>query len=129
MADSIKASFDVPFEDPFGTVPMAEQKMNLCQGIGTAAFPPKAIGMAVGLGFRDGVEAEQVECLHGPIGHRGDPEAASLAIALGDVHPAERLRSITVPTQGAESGRLGSRCVPEDPVHTGSLRTRIRDRS
>ena len=105
------------------------KRMGLCQGIGTAAFPPKAIGMAVGLGFRDGIEAEQVECLHGPIGHRGNPEAASLAVALGNVHPAERLRLITVPTQGAESGRLGFRCVPEDSVHTGSLRTRITDHS
>ena len=55
-----------------GTVPMAQQEMSLCQRIGTAAFPPKAIGMAVGSGFRDGIETQQVECLHGPIGHRGD---------------------------------------------------------
>src|SRR3954451_6211883 len=103
--------------------------MSLSERIGTAAFPPKAIGMAIGLGFRDGIEAEQVECLHGPVGHRGNPEAASLAVALGDVHPAERPRSVTVPAQGAESGRLGLRCVPEDSVHTGGLRTRITDDS
>src|SRR3954462_12391796 len=60
--------------------------------------------------------------------HR-NPETAQLAIALGNVHPAERLRSVTVPTQGGESGRLGLRCVPEDSVHTGSLRTRITDDS
>ena len=69
---SIKASFDVPFENPFRTVPMAQHEMSLSHGIGAAAFPPKAIGMAVGVGFRDGIEAEQVECLHGPIGHRGN---------------------------------------------------------
>src|SRR5271154_4135305 len=103
--------------------------MSLCQRISTAAFPPKAIGMAVGLRFRDGVETQQVECLHGPIGHRGNPETTPLAVALGNVHPAERLRLITVPTQGAESGRLGFRCVPENSVHTGSLRTRITDHS
>ena len=85
-----------------------------CQGIGTAAFPPKAIGMAVGLRFRDGIETEQVECLHGSIGHRGNPETAPFAVAFGNVHPAERLRLVTVPTQSAESGRLGFRCVPED---------------
>ena len=129
MADSIKASFDVPFENPLWTVPMTQQDMDLFQGIGTAAFPPKAIGMAVGLRFRDGIETQQVECLHGPVGHRGNPEAAQFAIAFGNVHPAERLRLITVPTQGAESGRLGFRCVPEDSVHTGSLRTRITDNS
>jgi hypothetical protein len=96
MADPVKASFDVPFEDPFGAVTIAQEEMTLLQGIGTAAFQSKAIGMAVGQGFRDGVESEQVECLHGPVAHRGDPEAA-IAVALGDVHPAERLRSVTVP--------------------------------
>src|SRR4051794_40989710 len=99
--------------------------MGLCQRIGTTAFPPKAVGMAVSVRFRDGIETEQVECLHGSIGHRGDPEAASFSVALGDGDPAERLWSITVPAQGGESGRLGLRCVPEDSVHTGSLRTRI----
>ena len=34
---------------------MTQQDMDLFQGIGTAAFPPKAIGMAVGLRFRDGI--------------------------------------------------------------------------
>ncbi len=108
---------------------MAQQGMDLMEGIGTAAFPPKAIRMAVGLRFSDGIETEQVECLHGSIGHRGNPETAPLAVALGNVHPAERLRSVTVPTQGAESGPLGFRCVPEDSVHTGGLRTRITDDS
>ena len=103
--------------------------MNLFEGISTAAFPPKAIGMAVGLRFRDGIETQQVECLHGPVGHRGNPETAQLSIAFGNVHPAERLRLVTVPTQSAEGGRLGFRCVPEDSVHTGSLRTRITDNS
>ncbi len=129
MADSIKASFDVPFENPLWTVPMTQQDMDLFQGIGTAAFPPKARGMAVGLRFRDGIETQQVECLHGPVGHRGNPETAPFAVAFGNVHPAERLRLITVPTQSAESGRLGLRCVPESSVHTESLRTRITDNS
>ena len=129
MADFIKASFDITFENPFGIVPMTQQVMGLSHRISTAAFPPKAVGVAVGSRFRDGIEAEQVEGLHGSIGHGGNPEAASLAVALGNVHPAERLRSVTVPTQGAESGRLGFRCVPEDSVHTGSLRTRITDHS
>src|SRR5437762_12852943 len=99
MADLIKASFDIPFENPLGTVPMAQHRMGLCQGVSTAALPPKAIGMAVGQGFRDGIETEQVQCLHGPVAHRGNSETASLAVTFGNVHPAERLRSITVPTQ------------------------------
>src|SRR5258706_16270309 len=103
--------------------------MSLSERIGTAAFESKAIGVAIGLGFRDGIEAEQVECLHGSIGHDGNPETTQFAVAFRYVHPAERLRLVTVPTQGAESGRLGFRCIPEDSVHTGSLRTRITDHS
>src|SRR6266446_10584604 len=129
MANHIKASFDIPFENPLRAEPTTQQSMSLFEGIGTAALQAKAIGMAVGLGFRDGIEAQQVECLHGPIGHRRNSQTAAFAVAFGNVHPAERLRLITVPTQGAESGRLGFRCVPEDSVHTGSLRTRITDNS
>src|SRR5262249_10318372 len=121
--------FDIPFENPFGTVPMTQYDVSLSQCIGTAAFPPKAIGVAIGARFRHRIEAKQVESLHGPIGHGRNREAASLSVAFGDEHPAERLPSITVPTQGGESGRLGLRCVPEDSVHTGSLRTRIIDHS
>jgi hypothetical protein len=55
---------------------MTQQDMGLSHRISTAAFPPKAIGMAVGLGFRDGIEAEQVEGLHGSIGHGGDARSA-----------------------------------------------------
>ena len=114
MADFIKACFDIAFENPFGTVSMTQQDMGLSHRIRTATFPPKAIGVAVGLRFRDGIEAEQVESLHGSIGHGGNPETAPLAVALGNGHPAERLRLVTVPAQGAKSGRLGLRCVPED---------------
>src|SRR5947209_1231810 len=129
MADFIKASFDVALKNPYGTAPMVQHDMSLLHRISTATLPPKAIGVAVGVRFRDGIETEQVESLHRSIRHGGNPEAASLAVALGNGHPAERLRSITVPTQGAESGRLGLRCVPEDSVHTRSLRTRITDHS
>ena len=129
MADFIKACFDIPFENPLWTVPMAQHAMGLGQGIGTATFSSKAIGMAVGVRFRDGIETEQVECLHGPVGHRGNPEAAPFTVAFGNVYSAERLRLVTVPTQSVESGRLGFRCVPEDSVHTRSLRTRVTDHS
>ena len=55
--------------NPVWAVPMAQQDMSLCQGISTAAFPPKAIGMAVGVRFRDGIETEQVESLQSSIRH------------------------------------------------------------
>ena len=76
MADFIKASFDVTLEDPLGTVLTSQQDMGLCHGIGAGAFSPKAIGMAVGLRFRDGIEAEQVKGLHGSVGHGGNTHSA-----------------------------------------------------
>ena len=60
MADSIKASLDVPFQNPLWTVPIAQDDVRLFQGVGTAAFQSKAIGMAVGLRFRDRIETQQV---------------------------------------------------------------------
>src|SRR5262249_11757996 len=51
------------------------------------------------------------------------------AVALGDVHPAERLRLIAVPTQSAEGSRLALRRVPEDSVHAGGPCTRVADHS
>src|SRR5262249_32604186 len=129
MADAIKAGFDVSFKDPIGTVGTLKDLVTLVQGIRTAPLQPKAIGVAVGLGFRDGIEAEQVEGLHGSVGHRGNAERSPFAVALGNVHPAERLRPIAVPAQGAEGSRLGLRRVPDRPVHARSPRTRIADYS
>ena len=60
MADLVKAGFDVPFENPSRTVPIAQKAMRLLQGIGTATFSPKALGMAVSSRFRDGIETWQV---------------------------------------------------------------------
>ena len=73
MADLIKACFDIPFQNPFRTGGIPQDLVTLIQGIGTAPFQPKAIGVTVGLSFRDGIETEQVEGLHGPIGHGGNP--------------------------------------------------------
>ena len=52
---------------------MAEQSMTLHQRIGTVAMPTEAVGVGVGLRLHDGIEAEQVEGLHGPVTERGDP--------------------------------------------------------
>jgi hypothetical protein len=72
--------------------------MSLSERIGAAAFQSKAIGMAIGLGFCDGIKTEQVECLHGSIGHGGNPEGTPFSIAFRNVHSMERLRLIAVPT-------------------------------
>ena len=51
----------------------AKDLVTFIQGIRTATFQPKAIGMAVGQRFRDGIEAKQVQRLHGSISHRWYP--------------------------------------------------------
>ena len=48
MANLIKAGFDIPFQNPWGTVSMTQQDMSLFDRISTAAFPPKALGMTIG---------------------------------------------------------------------------------
>jgi len=58
--DQRGVSFNIPFENPLWTMPIAQQKMGLLQGVGTAAFQSKAIGMAVGLRFRDGIKTQQI---------------------------------------------------------------------
>jgi hypothetical protein len=99
MADPVEAGFDIPLQDPSWSVPIAEQEMNLLDGIGTAAFQPKAIGMAIGQSFRDGIESEQVERLHGPVSHRGNAERTLLTVAFGNVHAPQGLRPVAVPAQ------------------------------
>ena len=44
--------------------------MSLSERIGTAAFESKAIGMAIGLRFRDGIEPEQVDRVLGALCRR-----------------------------------------------------------
>jgi hypothetical protein len=58
VADAIKAGSDIPFQNPWGTMPVAQQGMNLSERIGTPAFQAKAIGMAVGARFRNGIESQ-----------------------------------------------------------------------
>src|SRR5262249_27250343 len=76
MADFIKASFDVTLKNPFGTAPMVQHDMSLLHRIRRATLPPKAIGVAVGVRFRDGIETEQVESLQSSIRHGGDAPSA-----------------------------------------------------
>jgi len=127
MADLVKASFDVALENPFRAMVMAQHDVGLCHRIGAATFPPKAVGVAVGVRFRDGIETEQVQRLHGPVGHRGNPEDRAVcrcswectpggAVAVDNRADARRRKRPTWPP-----------CVPQDSVHTGGLRTRITD--
>jgi hypothetical protein len=88
MTKAIKARTDVAFENPVGSATAAavwpaKDFVTFIHGIRTTAFQPKALGVAVGQGFREGIETKQVQSLHGPIGHRRYPQGTLLAVALG----------------------------------------------
>src|SRR5262249_12716724 len=102
MTDAVEAGGNIPFQDPSWSMWVAKEEMTLLDGIRTAACLAKAIGMAVGQGFGDGIEAKQVQSLHGPIGHRRNAERTLLTVALGNVEAPQRLRPITAPTQERE---------------------------
>src|SRR5262245_63697818 len=72
MADPVEARFDVSFEDPFGTASVAQYRVALPDGVSRRSFFPESVGVGIGGCFRDGIEGEQVECLHRPVFHRGD---------------------------------------------------------
>src|SRR5262249_44245488 len=119
---------DVAFQNPVGTTGLStvwptKDLVTLVQGIRTAPLQSKAVGMAIGQAFRDGIETGLVQRLHRSIGHRGKPERPLFAVALGNVYSAERFRPIAVPTQSTESSRLGLWRVPEDSVYARGLRT------
>ena len=63
--------------------PLSECSGALLHGVRTASFLAKPVGIGVGEGFRDGVQGEQVECLHRSVLHRGDPEGRILPLDLG----------------------------------------------
>src|SRR5262249_25631898 len=119
----VVARLDVPFQDPPGPTGDAQKLMAALQRVRTAASFPEAEGVLVRQGFLDRVQTKQVKSLHGPVGHGENAQRPPLAVALGNVHPAGRLRLVAVPPQGAESSRLGLRGVPDDAIDTRSPRT------
>ena len=72
VADPVVARLDVPFQNHPRPVFAHECFVNLHQGIGTAAVESESVGVAVRQGSLDGVQAKQIQRLHGPVGHRGN---------------------------------------------------------
>ena len=71
---------------------MSQNDMHLFQRIGTAAFTAEAVGIGVRCGFQDGIQAEQIQGLHGPVGHGGNAQRSDFAVtAFRDIHAAQRL--------------------------------------
>src|SRR2546421_9410247 len=121
MADPIKASFDIAFENPFGTVVFAQDLMTVIQGIGTAPPTAKTVGVGIGSGFLNRIETEQVQRLHGPIGQGRNSQGTKFGgvAAFRNVHAPQRLWLIAVAAEFAESGCFQRRSVPDVAVHSG----------
>ena len=80
---------------------------------GTAAFQAEAVGVAVGPGLCDGIESEQVESLHRPVGHRGDPKVQVVSRQPNPTqdHRDDRRLALLCQTRGGRSGG------PTYPLH------------
>src|SRR6516165_9237361 len=107
MIDTINARADVRLADPVGapglwTVRATQDLVPVIQGIRTAPLQSKAIGMAIGQRFRDRIEAEQVERLHGSVPPRGYPQGTLPTGACGNEGSAERFWLVAMPAQSAE---------------------------
>lgn len=81
-------------------------------------MPPEAVGVGLPLAFGDGVEGLEIEGLQRPIQHRGNLERSVFAVALGDVDPTQRLRSITACLQSVYGGALLGRVRSGLLVHS-----------
>ena len=117
VADPVKTRPDVGFQDP-GSVEVTAQHLEaLLHRVRRGSLLSEPVGVRVPLGLGDGVQGQQVKRLHGPILHRRDTQRAALAVALGDVDPAQWLRAVAPASQLTDGRRLALRRVPERPVH------------
>ena len=60
MVDVIEATFDVAFQDPFSAVAMSKCREALLGGVCGGAFWSEALGIEIGMSFRDGEQSQQV---------------------------------------------------------------------
>src|SRR5208337_3181497 len=80
VADPVEARLDVSLEDPAGTAPVAQDDVALLDGVCRRSFLPEPVRVRVGHRLRDGIKGLQVERLHRPISHRGNPQRTHLAV-------------------------------------------------
>lgn len=86
---------------------------------------PEAIGVFIPLSLRHRIECQQIQRLHGPILHGGDPERAAFAVRFGDVDPSERLGLIARARQAVDGLPFHVWGAPNLPIHAGSPFTSI----
>src|SRR5450759_502509 len=121
VAEIVETAFNVAFENPWrGRVPRQQIKHSRDCILRTPA-PTETVGVGIGLCFRDRLQALQMQSLLCTVNHDGDSQWALLrcAAALGDVHPAQRLRSKTATVQPLDGAPLGFRGGPNSPSTPG----------
>jgi len=69
----IQTRADIAFQQPLGRCLFGEDNKTLFDGIGWSTVCPKPVGVWVCERFRKGVEGQQVQGLHRPIPHGGNP--------------------------------------------------------
>ena len=89
MADVVKAALDVAFEHPAGIL-MTERFETLFNSICAPSSPPEAEGNSIRKGFRNRIECQQIQRLHGSIPHRRNPQGSKFSIGLRNVNSPQR---------------------------------------
>src|SRR5882724_1965278 len=120
MSKIVETAFDVAFQNPrCGSLPCQKIK-HTSDRILRAPIPAETVGMGIGLCFRHWLQTLQMQGLLSTVYHDGDSQWTLLrrAAALGDVHPAQRLRSKTTTVQPLDGVPLGFRGGPNLAIHT-----------
>jgi hypothetical protein len=99
---------------------MGQDREALPNGIRRGSLGAESIGVRIALRFRNGIESQQVQSLHGSILHRGNRKGAkaSRTAVLRNVDAPKRLGSVTPVPQGCDGACFLLWRVPDDSVDT-----------
>lgn len=119
VPEIVEAAFDIALENPCCRALPSQQIERAGDGVLCASTPTKTIGVRIGPRFSHRLQTLQMQSLLSPIHHGGDSQWAYLrkATALGDVHPAQWLRSKTGAAQPLDGLPLSFRGGPDLAIH------------
>jgi hypothetical protein len=108
VIEVVETAFVISLKNPWcGDLPRQQIK-HACDSILRTSAPTRTVGVRIGSCFRHRLKTLQMQDLLSTDNHGGDSERAHLvAVALGDVHPAQRLRSKTAAAQPLDGLPLG----------------------
>src|SRR6267142_2191876 len=120
MTNAVKTGSDIALQDPLRGMLSGQHIEALFDRICSGALRPEAIGVGVAERFSDGIEREEVQRLHRPIGHRRNRQGtlASRAIRFGNVNTPQRQGAIAMLPEGLNSARFLGRGVPHEAIDT-----------